>query len=125
MFDIINYQTNIIELNKNSECKGCENMQVNNLKTGFKNENILNEVNFHLVSGEKVGLVGQNGSGKSVLLKTLAGEIMPEAGKIKLENETISYLKQEISHDFDNFVADESYYSKRMKSLPFFEGKYS
>lgn len=104
MFDIINYQTNIIELNKNSECKGCENMQVNNLKTGFKNENILNEVNFHLVSGEKVGLVGQNGSGKSVLLKTLAGEIMPEAGKIKLENETISYLKQEISHDFDNFT---------------------
>ena len=79
-------------------------MQVNNLKVGFKNAEILKDVNFHLASGDKVGLVGPNGSGKSTLLKALAGELEIESGKIRLGNETIAYLKQEISHSFDNFT---------------------
>lgn len=79
-------------------------MQVSNLKAGFKNAEILKDVNFHLASGDKVGLVGPNGSGKSTLLKALAGELEIESGKIRLENETIAYLKQEISHSFDDFA---------------------
>lgn len=79
-------------------------MQVSNLKAGFKNAEILKDVNFHLASGDKVGLVGPNGSGKSTLLKALAGELEIESGKIILENETIAYLKQEISHSFDDFT---------------------
>lgn len=78
-------------------------MQVSNLKAGFKNEEILKDINFHLAQGDKVGLVGQNGSGKSTLLKVLAGELDLDSGKIGLENETIAYLKQEISHEFDNY----------------------
>lgn len=78
-------------------------MQVSNLKVGFKNEEILKDINFHLAQGDKVGLVGSNGSGKSTLLKVLAGELNLDSGKIRMKNETISYLKQEISHEFDNF----------------------
>lgn len=78
-------------------------MQVNNLKAGFKNEEILKDINFHLTQGDKVGLVGPNGSGKSTLLKVLAGELSLDSGKIRLENETVAYLKQEISHEFDNY----------------------
>lgn len=78
-------------------------MQVSNLKIGFKNEEVLRDVNFHLAQGDKVGLVGPNGSGKSTLLKVLAGELNLDSGKIRLENETIAYLKQEISHEFDNY----------------------
>ena len=78
-------------------------MQVSNLKAGFKNENILKDISFHLSQGDKVGLVGPNGSGKSTLLKVLAGELNLYSGKIRLENETIAYLKQEISHEFDHY----------------------
>ncbi len=78
-------------------------MQVSNLKSGFKNNEILKDISFHLTKGEKVGLVGPNGSGKSTLLKVLSNELPLDSGKIKLENETITYLKQEISHEFDNY----------------------
>ena len=78
-------------------------MQVNDLKVGFKNTEILKGINFHLSHGDKVGLVGPNGSGKSTLLKVLAGELPLDSGKIKLENETIAYLKQEIPREFDNY----------------------
>ena len=47
-------------------------MQVSNLKSGFKNNEILKDISFHLAQGEKVGLVGPNGSGKSTLLKVLS-----------------------------------------------------
>ena len=77
-------------------------MQVSNLKVSFKNEEVLRDINFHLGQGEKVGLVGSNGSGKSTLLKALAGNLKPDSGKIKLENETISYLQQEIPHQFND-----------------------
>ena len=78
-------------------------MQVSNLKIGFNNNEILKNISFHLVQGEKVGLVGPNGSGKSTLLKVLANELQLDSGKVKLENETIAYLKQEISHEFDDY----------------------
>lgn len=78
-------------------------MQVSNLKAGFKNNEILKDISFHLAQGEKVGLVGPNGSGKSTLLKVLSNELPLDSGKIKLENETITYLKQEISHEFNNY----------------------
>ena len=78
-------------------------MQVNNLKIGFNNNEILKNISFHLAQGEKVGLVGPNGSGKSTLLKVLANELQLDSGKVKLENETIAYLKQEISHEFDDY----------------------
>ena len=78
-------------------------MQVNNLKIGFNNNEILKNISFHLGQGEKVGLVGPNGSGKSTLLKVLANELQLDSGKVKLENETIAYLKQEISHEFDDY----------------------
>ena len=36
-------------------------------------------------------------------MKVLSNELPLDSGKIKLENETITYLKQEISHEFDNY----------------------
>lgn len=44
-------------------------MQVNNLKIGFNNNEILKNISFHLAQGEKVGLVGPNGVEKQLFLK--------------------------------------------------------
>src|SRR5574344_2873039 len=78
-------------------------MIVNNVSVSIQNNKILNSVSFNLNQDDKVGLVGINGSGKSTLLKTLCGSIKPDSGTIDLMHETVGYLKQELSHTFDDF----------------------
>lgn len=47
-------------------------MVVNNIKVEFNGSVILDNVSFKLNTGDKIGLVGKNGSGKSILLKTIS-----------------------------------------------------
>lgn len=78
-------------------------MIVNNLKVSIHGNNILNGISFSLNEREKIGLVGANGSGKSTLLKALSGELSIDSGTIKLNGQTIGYLKQEIPYSFNNY----------------------
>ena len=55
---------------------------------------LMENVNFRVSSGDKVGLVGRNGAGKTTLTKTLAGETLPTAGRIERSGE-IGYLPQD------------------------------
>ncbi|MBU5675320.1 ABC-F type ribosomal protection protein [Alkaliphilus sp. MSJ-5] len=58
---------------------------------------LFNDLSFSLKCGEKVALVGKNGSGKSTFIKTVLGENSLDKGKIKIgANVKISYLQQEI-----------------------------
>jgi ribose transport system ATP-binding protein len=52
----------------------------------------LNKISFHLAPGEVVGLVGENGAGKSTFLKILGGIIRPSHGEIFLENKRVAHL---------------------------------
>ena len=52
-------------------------------------------------------MVGKNGSGKSTLLKILSGNLNQEEGSVKLNGETIGYLRQEIDHKFDDYTIIE------------------
>ncbi|WP_152395601.1 ABC-F family ATP-binding cassette domain-containing protein [Paenibacillus guangzhouensis] len=55
------------------------------------------EISFRLLRGEHVGLVGGNGAGKSTLLRLLAGEILPDAGRIDwMPQVKVGYLQQHI-----------------------------
>ena len=60
-------------------------------------ENIFSEeVNFKINSGDKISLVGANGTGKSSLLKIIKGELQPESGKVlKQKDISIGYLPQD------------------------------
>lgn len=79
-------------------------MLVNNLKVSLGGNTILDNVSFSLNNEEKVGLVGKNGSGKSTLLKTLSGLIEQNSGEINLQGQTVGYLKQEISHEYNDYT---------------------
>lgn len=50
---------------------------INNLTKKFKDEIVLNNINMTLESGNIYGIIGQNGSGKSVLLKIICAFYIP------------------------------------------------
>lgn len=57
-------------------------VEVKNVTKRFKDNTVLNNVNITFESGKIYGLLGRNGSGKSVLLKLLCGFYNPDQGEI-------------------------------------------
>ena len=67
-----------------------------NISLQFTGEYLFQNVNLKISSGDKICLVGSNGTGKSSLLKMLVGGLEPESGSInKQKNITIGYLPQD------------------------------
>lgn len=60
---------------------------------GYKEQKVLNGLNFEIKKGEFVGIVGRNGSGKSTLLKTLAGIYYPEKGEIVVDGSLVPFIE--------------------------------
>lgn len=68
---------------------------VEHLTHSYTDRKLFNKVSFHLSEGEKIGIIGVNGTGKSTFLKILAGEEVPEEGKIVMRrNLQLAYLPQ-------------------------------
>ena len=66
-----------------------------NVSLQFGGKYLFREVSFKINSGDRISLVGANGTGKSSLLKMIYGELLPESGKIhKQKRITIGYLPQ-------------------------------
>jgi ATPase subunit of ABC transporter with duplicated ATPase domains len=68
-------------------------LQVRNLSIDVAAKRVLTEAAFTVAAGDKVGLVGRNGAGKTSLLKVLAGEDDPAAGLV-LRRGTLGYVPQ-------------------------------
>ena len=51
-------------------------------------------MNLHVETGEFICIIGSNGAGKSTILNTIAGSIIPEKGKILLDDTDITYVKE-------------------------------
>lgn len=62
---------------------------VDNVSKNMKNSNILDNISCQFDSGNIYGIVGENGSGKTMLLRTIIGLMKPTSGSIKLDNEVI------------------------------------
>ena len=65
-------------------------IEIKNLSKDFKKANILNSINLTLESGTIYGLIGRNGTGKSVFLKTLCGFYYPSSGEILFDGKNYS-----------------------------------
>ena len=72
----------------------------------FGARTIVRDATWHLNPGERIGLIGYNGTGKSTLLKVLVGEYTPSAGSVvKSKETTIGYLHQDLlSFDTNNNI---------------------
>ena len=73
---------------------------LDNISLRFAEKVILDEINATIHKGDKIGLIGRNGEGKSTFLKLLAGLISADDGDLKIQNRTtISYLEQQPPED--------------------------
>ncbi len=72
-------------------------LQINDVSLSFGDQELLDNISFNINSGERVGLVGRNGSGKTTIFKLITGEMKPESGKIVMpRNYTIGYVQQHL-----------------------------
>ena len=70
-------------------------LSAEHLSINFGMKQLLTDVNFYLNEGDKVGIIGINGTGKSTFLKVLAGVLEADSGRItRNPNVQISYLPQ-------------------------------
>ncbi|MBN1804815.1 MAG: ABC-F family ATP-binding cassette domain-containing protein [Sedimentisphaerales bacterium] len=81
---------------------------LSDIHVAFGPEVVLNKLNLQLHTGEKVGMVGANGSGKSTILNLIIGKIEPDMGKVvKQKGLRIGYLPQEATFDDNRTVMEE------------------
>lgn len=74
-------------------------LSVANLSVAFDNRVVVNDLSFDLDQGEILAIIGPNGSGKTVLLKTLLG-LLPHTGRVEWMSETkLGYVPQKIDAD--------------------------
>ena len=67
-----------------------------NISLQFGGKFLFRDVNFRISSGDRISLVGANGTGKTSILKIIAGQLQPESGKIQKQKRiTIGYLPQD------------------------------
>ncbi len=68
---------------------------------------LLDDVDLEIDKGQRIGLLGRNGTGKSTLMKLLAGEIEPDTGEIfRTSGLRVAGLAQEVPQDYTGSVAE-------------------
>jgi len=63
-------------------------LKINKLDIGYGNKTIVSDIDFDCRSGEKLAILGLNGQGKTTLIKTLTGRILPLSGSFKFAAES-------------------------------------
>jgi len=70
-------------------------LSIESLNVGYGSTRVLNDVNLDVARGELVALLGSSGCGKTTLLRSIAGFVMPESGTIKVDGRDIAPLPPE------------------------------
>ncbi len=94
-------------------------INIHNLSIAFQGEYLFEEITFKIGRGDRIGLIGKNGAGKSTMLRILANEQESDTGQIATDKALkIGFLKQDIDFDFGKTVLEESYEAfKEIKAL--------
>lgn len=83
-------------------------ISVENIYKSYSEKPLIENLSFGINEGDKIGLIGINGTGKSTLLKMIAGEEYPDKGQIiKGNNVRIEYLPQNPDYDMEGTVIDQ------------------
>ena len=79
-----------VQLEINMERLGSKTVEFHNVSKAFGQLQVLNKFSYNFLRGERVGIIGKNGTGKSTFLNLLTGVIPPDSGKI-IVGDTIKF----------------------------------
>ena len=101
------YDLKTFHNNFNIKTSGKDVVELKDLEVGY--DKVLQKISFLLYRGDKLGIIGENGIGKSTLLKTLAGKIKALGGSFSFGyNVTLGYFDQQLEFKNDeNTVYEE------------------
>ncbi|SDS08671.1 ABC-F family ATP-binding cassette domain-containing protein [Winogradskyella sediminis] len=85
-------------------------LNIHNLSISFQGEYLFEDISFKLGLGDRIGLIGKNGAGKSTMLRILSKEQEADSGQMAADKDmNIGFLKQDIDFDLGKTVLEESY----------------
>ena len=73
-----------VQINESAELSGRKVIEVRNVSHGYDGRQLLKDFSLRVMRGDRIGIIGNNGVGKSTLLKILLGELAPDSGSVKL-----------------------------------------
>jgi branched-chain amino acid transport system ATP-binding protein len=68
-------------------------LEVSNLRKSFGGITAVNDVSFDVREGEILGIIGPNGSGKSTLFNCVLGQLLPNAGEVRVDGKPITGMR--------------------------------
>ncbi|MFM8703146.1 MAG: ATP-binding cassette domain-containing protein, partial [Planctomycetia bacterium] len=78
-----------------------------NVSLQFRGPPLLDDVTCHVEAGQRIGLLGRNGAGKTSLLRLLAGAVEPDGGSVDYApGATVALLQQDVPQDLAGPVSD-------------------
>jgi ATP-binding cassette subfamily F protein 3 len=84
-------------------------LSVSNITVEFGGYTLFSDISFLINKGDRIGLVGKNGAGKSTMLKIISGVQKPSNGSVAMQNNlAVGYLPQEMAHQSGKTVFDEA-----------------
>ena len=87
-------------------------IELNNVKKNYGLKNVLDGVSFEVKTGERISLIGENGSGKSTIFKIISGDEKEDFGNVNIrKGATIGFLKQIYDKENENLIVED--YLKR------------
>ncbi|MGB1451315.1 MAG: ribosomal protection-like ABC-F family protein, partial [Marinirhabdus sp.] len=88
-----------IQLELNMERLGTKVVELHNVSKKFGDLNLLQKFSYSFIRGERVGIIGKNGTGKSTFLNLITAALPPDSGKVVIgETVTFGYCTQQGMH---------------------------
>ena len=74
-------------------------IELKNVSKAFDNKTVINDFTYTVLRNDRIGILGENGAGKSTMLKMVCGELTPDSGSVEIgETVKIGYFSQENEH---------------------------
>ena len=82
---------------------GRKTIEINNISKSFGDKKLINDFSYIILKNDRIGIVGQNGTGKTTLLKMITGKLQPDSGTIEVgDTVKIGVFSQGTEHMDDN-----------------------
>lgn len=79
-----------VQLELNMERLGSKILELHNISKSYKDKTILNKFEYTFKKGERIGIIGKNGTGKSTFLNIITQSVVPDSGKVVI-GETVKF----------------------------------